>query len=36
MSTQIPPQELVEEFVIAAHYNPDKVKELHEKHPALL
>src|SRR5215471_7157454 len=36
MSTQSPPQELVEQFVIAAHFNLPRVKELYEQHPELL
>ena len=36
MSTQSPPQELVEQFVIAAHFNLARVKELYEQHLELL
>src|SRR5436309_15376116 len=36
MSTQSPPQELVEQFVISAHFNLARVKELYEQHPELL
>lgn len=31
-----PPQELVEPFVIAAHYSLPKVREMYEQHPELL
>src|SRR5260370_16423722 len=31
-----PQQELVEQFVIAAHFNLPRVKELYERHPELL
>jgi len=36
MSTQSPPQELVEQFVISAHFNLARVKELYGQHPELL
>lgn len=34
--TQELSQELVEQFVLAAHVNPAKVRDLHKEHPALL